>query len=183
MLRTRFSRVILFGVLALSLLAIMPAPAFAGPRIGVGFYGGGWGWGGPYWAPYGGWGYPGYYYGGPYGYYGSGYGYGGRPLGEVKIKSPDSHAQIYINGAFAGRAQDMKRFYLAPGTYTIEQRIGNDIQKEKVYVTANRSLKIEFDKPGVAHNPPPAPEPPPPPTQAPPPPAQAPAPPPPAPGM
>jgi hypothetical protein len=161
------------------MLAIMPAPAFAGPRIALGFYGGGWGWGGPYWGPYG-WG-PGYY-GGPYGYYGPGYGYG-RPLGEVKIKSPDSHAEIYINGAFAGRAQDMKRFYLAPGTYVIEQRIGNDVQKEKVYVTANRSLKIEFDKPGVAHNPPPAPQAPPPPDQAPPPPAQAPAPPPPAPGM
>jgi hypothetical protein len=172
MLRTRLSRVILFGVLALSLLVIMPAPAFAGPRIGVGFYGGGWGWGGPYWGG----GYPGYYYGGPYGYYGPGYGYGGRPLGEVKVKSPDSKAQIYINGAFAGRAQDMKRFYLAPGTYNIELRIGNDVQKQKVFVIANRSLKIEFDKPGVVHNPPPAPE-------APPPPAQAPAPPPPAPGM
>jgi hypothetical protein len=172
MLRTRLSRVILFGVLAVSLLAVLPTPAFAGPRVGIGFYGGGY-WGGPYWGPWGGWGYPAYGYG-PYGYY------GGRPLGEVRIKSPDANAQIYINGSYAGLAHDLKKFYLAPGTYNIEQRLGNDVQKQRVYVIANRSLKLEFDKPGVVHNPPPAP-------MAPPPPAQGPAPsqtppPPPAPG-
>jgi len=156
MLRTRFSRAILFGALAVCLLVVAPSPAFAGPRVAVGFYGGGWG--GPYWGPWGGWGYPGYAYG-PYGYGG----YGGRPLGEVHIKTPDSNAQIFINGAFAGRAHDLKRFYLVPGTYNIEQRIGSDIQKQRVYVIANRSLKLEFDKPGVVHNPPPpvAPVPPP----------------------
>jgi hypothetical protein len=175
MLHKRFTRVILFGLLATSLLVVLPSPAFAGPRVGVGFYGGGY-WGGPYW------GYP-YAYG-PYGY-----GYG-RPLGEVKIKSPDNDAQIYINGAFAGRAHDLKHFYLVPGTYNFEQRIGSDVKKVRVYVIANRTLKLDFDKPGVVHNQPPAPAPqaapvsqrpdavpaPPPPQDAPP----APAPPPPA---
>lgn len=150
MLHKRFTRAILFGVLATSLLLVLPSAAFAGPRIGVGFYGGGY-WGGPYWGPWGGWGYP-YAYG-PYGYY------AGRPLGEVHIKSPDNDAQIYINGAFAGRAHDLKRFYLVPGTYNLEQRIGSDVQKVRVYVIANRSLKVEFDKPGVVHNQPPAPAP------------------------
>jgi hypothetical protein len=142
----RFSRAILFAALVASLLVIVPAPA-AAQRVRVGFYGGyGFYGGGPYWGPWGGY-YPGY----GYGYY------PGRPLGEVHLKSPDSKAEIYINGALAGRAHDLKRFYLAPGTYNIEQRIGSDVQKQRVYVIANRSLKLEFDKPGVVHNPPPPP--------------------------
>lgn len=148
MLHKRFTRAILFALLAASLLLVMPSPAFAGTRVSVGFYGGGY-WGGPYWGPWGGWGYP-YAYG-PYAYY------AGRPLGEVHIKSPENDAQIYINGAFAGRAHDLKRFYLVPGTYNFEQRIGSDVQKVRAYVIANRSLKLEFDKPGVVHNPPTAP--------------------------
>jgi hypothetical protein len=112
-------------------------------RVGFGFYA-------PIY-PYGYYGYP-YAYG-PYGYY------GGRSLGEVHVKSPDSNAQIFINGAFAGRAHDLKRFYLVPGTYDIEQHIGTDVQVQHVYVIANRSLKIEFGKPGTL-NPPPAPAPP-----------------------
>jgi hypothetical protein len=148
----RFSRMMLFAALAASL--ILPASAAARQRfgIGIGYYGG---YGGYYGGPF----YPyGYGYGyGPYG--GSGYapygGYGyypGRPLGEVHIKSPDPKAQIYINGAFAGQAHDLKTLYLAPGTYNIELRIGTDVQKERVYVLASRSLKLEFDKPGVTHN-------------------------------
>jgi hypothetical protein len=149
----RFSRALVFAALAVAL--ILPASAAARTRIGVGvgFYGGypygGYGpWG------YGPWGYP--YYGG-YGYAPYGYGgYYGRPMGEVHIKSPDSNAMIYINGAFAGCAHDLKTIYLAPGTYNIEQRIGSDVQKERLYVLANRSLKVEFDKPGTHAAVPPA---------------------------
>ncbi len=160
----RLSRI--FLVLALALVVLVPLSAAArvvfgvgvGPIFPWGYYG--------YYGPYGyaypyGWGYPAYYgpYG-PYAYgpYGYGYGYG-RPVGEVQIKSPDSNAQIYINGALAGRAHDLKKIYLKPGTYTIEQRIGNDVQKERVYVVANRSLKIEFGKPGTPSPTPPPPEP------------------------
>jgi hypothetical protein len=151
----RFSRTIIF--LALATALILPASAAARTRFGVGV---GFGYyGAPFYPDgYGPWGYPYYgyapYYGpyGPYGYY------SGRPMGEVHIKSPDSNAQIYINGAFAGRAHDLKTIYLAPGTYNIEQRIGSDVQKERVYVLANRSLKIEFDKPGTAPTAPPRPD-------------------------
>jgi hypothetical protein len=133
---------------ALVVAMLIPVSAAARVGFGIGFYGGPWGYYGPYpyygWYPYGPYGYYGY---GPYGY---GYGYGyGRPLGEVQIKSPDSNAQIYINGAFAGRAHDLKKIYLAPGTYNVEQRIGSDVQKDRVYVIANRTLKIEFGKVGT----------------------------------
>ncbi len=153
----RLSRILV--VLALAIAVFVPVSAAAHIGFGVGFYGPIFPWGyygyyGPYAYPYGPYGYyPPYAYG-PYGY---GYGYG-RPVGEVKIKSPNSNAQIYINGALAGRAHDLKRIYLKPGTYTIEQRIGSDVQKERVYVVANRSLQIEFGKPGTP-SPKPAPPP------------------------
>ncbi len=134
MTQNKLTRTIVLGALFATLLVmVLPSPAFAAPRVIVGVYGGYYG---PYWGPWG-WGYP-----GPYGYY------GGRPMGEVHVKSPNGDAQIFINGAFAGRAKDMKHFYLVPGTYIIELRNGADVQKVKVYVTANRNLKIEFDKPG-----------------------------------
>jgi hypothetical protein len=134
----RFSRLFVFAALAVAMM--IPVSAAARVGIGLGFYGPVYpgGYYGPY--AYGAYGY------GPYGYYGS-YGYPGRPLGEVRIMSPDSKAQIFINGALAGRAHDLKRFYLAPGAYNLEQRIGNDVQKQRVYVIANRTLRVEFGKP------------------------------------
>ncbi len=154
----RFSRTILLATLTASLMLLLPAMASA--RVFVGFGGpvyGGY-WGGPYgyWGPYG-------YPDGPYGYPGYGYpGYGGRPLGEVHIKTPVSDAEIYINGSFAGRAHDVKRIYLATGTYRIEQRIGTDVQKQRIYVTAYRKINVEFGKvgtPSPAEMPPPPPPP------------------------
>jgi hypothetical protein len=142
----RFSKAIVFAVLAVAM--ILPASAAARARFGVGV---GFGYfGGPFYPyGYGPWGYP--YYGYPAYGYGS-YGYG-RPVGQLHIKSPVPKAQIYINGAFAGNAHALKNIYLAPGTYNVEQRIGNDVQKERVYVLADRSLTIEFDPPGTHSGP------------------------------
>jgi hypothetical protein len=146
MTRIRIYRTILLATLVASLMLLLPATASARVGVGIGFYGGPYGY---YGGPYG-------YYGGPYGYpyaygaYGYPYGpYGGRPLGEVHIKSPEHDAEIYINGSFAGHAHDLKHIYLAPGRYNIEQRIGNDVQKQRIYVVAYRRVKIEFGKPGT----------------------------------
>jgi len=151
MLNSRITRTILFAVLAASLLVMLPTPASA-QRFGFGF--------GPYWGPVYPYGYWGAYPYGPYPY--GPYGYYGRPLGEVKIKTPMHDADIYVNGSVAGRARDLKRFYLAPGTYNIEQRVGSDIQKQRIYVIASRSVQLEFGKPGT---PSPQPVPPPPPAR------------------
>ena len=153
MSRIRISRTILHATLAASLLLLLPAPASA--RVVVGF-GVGYpvypnGYWGPYGNPYGPYGYPGP--SGPYGY-------GGRPLGQVQIKTPVSDAEIYINGSFAGRAHDLNKFYLAPGTYRIEQRIGTDVQKQRIYVAANGKVNVQFGKPGTP-SPPEMPPPPP----------------------
>jgi hypothetical protein len=163
MSRIRISRTILLTTLAASLMLLFSATASARVIVGfgVGFpvYGGYWG--GPYGYPYGPYGYPPY---GPYGYPGAygPYGYGGRPIGEVHIKTPAPDAEIYINGSYAGRAHDLKHIYLAAGTYRIEQRIGADVQKQRIYVTAYRKLTIDFGKPGTPNPPDMQPPPPPP---------------------
>ena len=148
-------------VLAASLMMLLPATAVARVHVGVGvgFWGPVYPAYYPYWGPY-----PYYRPYGPYygGYYGGYYGYPGyHRLGEVKIKSPEPDARIYINGSLAGRAHDLKHFYLKPGTYDIEQRIDNDVQSERVYVIADRTLKIEFGHAGEGHDATPLPPPPP----------------------
>ncbi len=149
----RFSRIVLFLGFAASLLLLPASAAAQRGHFRGGFYGPAFPfYGGFYYGPYG---YPFGFYGYPYGPYGY---YYGRPLGEVHVKSPDSNAQIFINGAFAGRAHDLKRFYLVPGTYDVEQHIGNDVQKQHVFVIADRNLKIDFG-PAPAASPQPAPAP------------------------
>jgi hypothetical protein len=166
MARHRMSLTVLLAVLAAAMILFVPSPAMARPHWGGGFYGGWYGpyypygpygyWG-PYYSPYG-WGAYGYPYYGPDGYY-----YGGRRLGEVRIKSPDKNASVYINGSYAGRAHDLKRFYLKPGAYSIELRTEGQVWKHRIYVLADRSVKIDFTKAGpVAPEPPPPPPPPPP---------------------
>jgi hypothetical protein len=155
MSRIRFSRTILLATLAASLMLLLSATASARVFVGFGVPFGYWG------APYGYWGPYGYPYG-PYGYPAYGYpGYGGRQLGEVHIKTPVSDAEIYINGSFAGRAHHVKHIYLAPGSYKIEQRIGTDVQTQRVYVTAYRKINVEFGRPGTPSPPDTAPPPPP----------------------
>jgi len=150
MSRIRISRTLALAALVLCLMLILLTPASARVGVGVGFYGGYYGPFYPY-GYYGPWGYPyGPYAYAPYGYGPYGYGPYGRPAGEVHIKSPNGDAQIFINGSFAGRARDLKHIYLAPGTYTVEQRIGSDVQKERIYVLANRNVTVEFSKPGTA---------------------------------
>jgi hypothetical protein len=142
MANIRISRTILLAGLAAALMFMLPATATAHVGVGIGF------WGPGYWGPYPYYAYP--YYGYPYPYgYGYGYGYGYRPLGQVKIKSPEPDADIYINGSLAGQAHSLKHFYLRPGTYDIEQRIGGDVQRQRVYVLANRTIKLEFGAAGA----------------------------------
>lgn len=135
---TRVTRTILLTALAASLLMLLPSSAVAAQRIGIGFgfYGPVSPWG--YWGPWG-W---------PYGPYPV-YGYYGRPMGRVQIKTPVDDAQIFINGSYAGLAHDLKKFYLTPGTYNIEQHIGRDVQRQRIFVVADRNIKLEFGKAGT----------------------------------
>lgn len=99
-----------------------------GPAYYRGWYGWGPGFYGPYWGPYYGW----YYYPGASG-----------NKGEVKFKSDDPTTKVYINGSYAGLAKELKSVWLRAGSYNLELRgSNNQVYKERIYVIANKTLKI-----------------------------------------
>ena len=109
-----------------------------GGFYGGGFYGGGWGWYGPGWGWYGpyAWGYP---YG--YGYDGS----GSTPrYGDVKITDAGKDAMVYVDGGYAGKVGDLKKFRLSVGNHDIELRdpSGHVFQQQKIDVIPGRILEI-----------------------------------------
>jgi hypothetical protein len=86
---------------------------------------GGWGWGSPYYSQ-------------PYGYYQS-------RTGKIKLEHVDGKDHVYLNGAFAGRAGDLRTIRLRPGQYTVEVRHnGKDVLNERVYVAAGATVKLKI---------------------------------------
>jgi len=124
---------------AIALLALMTSVPIASARgfyVGPGFYGGvGWGY------------YPGYWYGPWYGY---GPGYYVPNAGEVEISTKHKGDQIFVDGGFAGRTGELKKFPLRAGTHTIELRNadGQTFYQEKVNVIAGKTLKIKSEYAG-----------------------------------
>jgi hypothetical protein len=132
----------LFTLILLIPFSAHAAVKFGGVIVGVGYSSG----------PYYGYGYPYYdpFWYGPYGYpfgptfYTSAQ---SRPMGEIKLAVADKQSEIYINGAFAGLAKDLRHIWLDPGAYDFELRVQNQqpIQK-RVYVLTNKVVKLEFDR-------------------------------------
>ncbi|MGD1154410.1 MAG: PEGA domain-containing protein [Terriglobia bacterium] len=103
---------------------------YYGPGFYPGFYGPGWWYGyGPWWGPA--------YVSGP-------------PVGEVKILTKHKGDSIYIDGGFAGRTGQLKKFPLRAGTHTLELRKpgGRAFYQERIAVIPGRTLKIHTDYPG-----------------------------------
>jgi hypothetical protein len=139
----------LFGLLAL-------APAASAQRFGGGFRGGGFGARGGFgFAPrvyvgagwYNPWGYAPYGYGywsGPY--YGAyGYEYQSHPKnGDVKIDTKAKDALVYVDGGYAGKSKDLRKFPLSPGNHTIELRdpSGNVYHSEQINVISGKTIDI-----------------------------------------
>jgi hypothetical protein len=88
--------------------------------------------------------YPGYY-----GYYGPWYGpaYYVPNAGEVEIQTKHKGDQILVDGGFAGRTGELKKFPLRAGNHTIELRNANGqtFYQEKINVIAGKKLKIQSD--------------------------------------
>ncbi len=88
--------------------------------------------------------YPGYY-----GWYGPWYGpgYYVPNAGEVEISTKHKGDQIFVDGGFAGRTGELKKFPLRPGNHTIELRNANGqtYYQEKINVIAGKKLKIQSD--------------------------------------
>jgi hypothetical protein len=92
---------------------------------------------------------PGFYQGGYYGYgpyFGSRY-YPVSPVGQVQILTKLKGNQIFVDGGFAGRTGELKKFPLRTGMHTIEFRDakGQSYYKEQIDVLAGKKLKLQPD--------------------------------------
>jgi hypothetical protein len=92
---------------------------------------------------------PGPYFGPfyPYGYYPYPPYYMARNYGEIKFDTHEKYADVYIDGGFAGRLKDSKKFALRPGNHDIQVRNeeGNQtIFQEQVAVTVGHTTKLHL---------------------------------------
>ncbi len=133
-----------------ALLALIPLTAQAGIKFGGVVIGASYS-SGPFFGPYG---YGCYdpFWCGPYGYPWGPMFYTSapaRPMGEIKIGVSDKKAEVYIDGAFAGLAKDLKHIWLDPGAYDFEVRAdGKQPVQLRAYVLTNKTLKLDFDRSG-----------------------------------
>jgi hypothetical protein len=162
-----------FGlILVVILTAGSLFPAFAGVHVGTIYIGGSYGyysgpyWRGYYWAGYvpppffGGWygpwypapyyaPYPSSYYAAvsaAYAPYAPVYITPQFDKGQVNLQVADKSAQIYLDGAYAGKASMLKTFWLAPGVYHLEVRAnGQTVHEKRIYVLTGKTLKIKME--------------------------------------
>lgn len=126
------------AIALLTVVTFVPAASARGLYYGGGYMGGGFGPGF----------YPGVYYGyGPW--YGPGY-YPISPVGQVQILTKQKGDRIFVDGGFAGRTGELKKFSLRTGTHTIELRNakGQTYYKEQINVISGKKLKIQPDNIG-----------------------------------
>ena len=100
-----------------------------------------------YWGRYpfhhltGAWAYPDFYHPA----YFAGYGRTGRG-GRIKLKTKFKEASVYLDGAFAGLAKDLKDIWLKPGVYQLKLETDRHRPFEiRVYVLTGKTVRIEPD--------------------------------------
>ncbi|MEP6534984.1 MAG: PEGA domain-containing protein [Bryobacteraceae bacterium] len=65
-------------------------------------------------------------------------------MGQVKLQSPDKDALVYLDGAYAGSAQKLKSFWLAPGVYSLELRDEKQrVFRQRIYVLTGKTLALQ----------------------------------------
>jgi hypothetical protein len=122
-------------IICLGLAMVLPASAMGRFRGGIAIVPAfrPWGWG-PF--PYGVY--------APYEIYTPAY----SNAGEVALKTNVKDADVFINGAYAGKAGKLKSMWLLANAYSLEVRApGRTPFKEKIYVVAGKTLKVEADFP------------------------------------
>lgn len=97
-----------------------------------------WGAWSPYWWPY----YYDWYAPGFHPGYWNGFSRGPN-LGEVRLRAQPA-AGVYIDGAYAGVAKDLKSMWLEPGAYDLEVRDDGAARfKKRIYVLSGKSLRLD----------------------------------------
>ena len=81
-------------------------------------------------------------FGGPVTYYAADVAYS-RDKGELQLKADPKDAEVYIDGAYAGKAQHLKNIWLEPGAYNLLfSAPGRESFQRRVYVLSGKTLNI-----------------------------------------
>jgi hypothetical protein len=64
-------------------------------------------------------------------------------MGEVKLLTSEKTAEVFLDGAYAGVAEDLKSIWLEPGAYNLEVKghLGEPF-KMRIYVLSGKTVKI-----------------------------------------
>ena len=64
-------------------------------------------------------------------------------MGEVKLQTTQKGAEVFINGAYAGVAEDLKSIWLDPGAYDLEVNApGSQSFKKRIFVLSGKTVRI-----------------------------------------
>jgi PEGA domain len=64
-------------------------------------------------------------------------------MGEIRLLTSEKSAAVFLDGAYAGVAEDLKSIWLEPGAYTLEvQGHGNERFKKRIYVLSGKTVKV-----------------------------------------
>jgi len=108
-----------------------PYPYFYRPYFYSPFYD--WAWYNPFFHP---------------GFY-SGFSHG-PDKGEIKLRSDVEKAEVYLDGAYAGVASDLKSFWLRPGAYNLEVKAENrKPYQRRIYILTGKVLRLDAALPEV----------------------------------
>ncbi len=67
----------------------------------------------------------------------------GPQMGEVRLRTEALRAEVYLDGAYAGTAGDLKSMWLEPGAYSLEvKNAGGASFSRRIYVLSGKSLRI-----------------------------------------
>lgn len=68
----------------------------------------------------------------------------GPNLGEVRLRTQSKTATVFLDGAYAGLAKDLKNMWLEPGAYDLEVRQDSgEAFQTRIYVLTGKTLKID----------------------------------------
>lgn len=68
-------------------------------------------------------------------------------MGRIKLVSVSKATKVFLNGAFAGVAEDLKDMWLEPAAYNLKLESPSVGSSEfRVYVLSGKTVKINFDK-------------------------------------
>src|SRR5262245_39649642 len=64
-------------------------------------------------------------------------------MGEARLLTSEKTAAVFLDGAYAGVAEDLKSIWLEPGAYTLEVTgHGNEQFKRRIYVLSGKTVKV-----------------------------------------